>query len=1041
MNLTTLFIRRPVLAISLSLAILLFGIKAIGSMPITEYPPTINTTVDITTHYFGASPKTVTAFVTAPLEKAIGQAPGINYMTADSEEGLSIIQVYMKMGQNPDAALSQIQTKVNSVLNQLPVGVLIPIVQEISGSGADLIYLNYSGKAYNQQQITDYLTRVVQPALESVKGIGLTSILPPGTGPNGNTFSMRIWLNPHEMAVLGVTPSEIDTALKQNDYVAAVGRAKGEYFAVNLTANTAMHKASSFKSLIVAYHDGTPVYLDQVARVVLGAQTYNSSVLLNGKPSVSIGIMAAPGSNSLAVAHGVIAKMNSLKSSMPVGMKGFVLYNGASFISSSIDEVLIDIVIALGIVILVIYGFLGSLRALAIPVIAIPIAMLGAGSIMLALGFTINILTLLAMVLAIGLVVDDSIIVVENVHRHIEGGMTPVDAAILSGKELASPILVMATTIGAVFAPLALLGGLVGTLFGEFALTIVATVALSLVVALTLSPMLASRFLMPGKPGRVAAAIEHGFEALRVAYGRLLRASLKLWPAIVVGAALLALGLVPLFNISKSELAPPADQGIVYVNGIAPPTATLNYMNTYDRYLTSAVFDKIPSKENSFVVNGVGIGGMLLDNEMVSAVVLKPKRGGTTTQQVRAQVQKLAGNVPGMTLSAFGLPPLPGAAVGLPVQFVVTGTGGYHELDASADKIVEAAQKSGLFAYVDKDLKFNNEQVTIHINRKLAASMGFTMADIGDNLDALLGGNDVNYYSMSGLSYRVTPQVPPKLRANPAFLRDYYLRSKSGTLVPISTFVTLQYSPAPDFLPQFQQLNSVTIQANPQQGVSLGQALAFLKTTAAKTLPSTDQIHFGGESRQFVHQGNAFIFTFMFALVVVFLVLSAQFESFRDSLVVLTAVPITLIGAIVPIALGFSTINIYSEVGMIMLMGLVSKQGILIVQFARSIQMERAISKTEAVIEASELRLRPILMTVSAMIAASVPLVFASGGGAEARFSMGLVIICGLAFGSVVSLFAVPAFYQWFGATLPRRETNPEPSIGAAAAQELPAAP
>lgn len=1018
MSVTSVFIKRPILAISLSLAILLFGLKAIGSMPITEYPPTVNTTVIITTHDFGASPKTVTAFVTAPLEKAIGQAPGINYMTAVSEEGLSIVTVYMQMGQSPNGALSQIQTKVNSVLNQLPAGVLLPIVQEISGSGADLMYLNFSGKAYNQQQITDYLTRVVQPAIESVKGIGLTAILPPGTGPNGNTFSMRVWLNPQEMAVLGVTPAEVDTALKQNDYVAAVGRARGKYVAVDLAADTALHKPSSFKTLIVAYHHGAPVYLDQVANVKLGAQTYNSSVLLNGRPSVSIGVMAAPGSNSLDVAKAVVATMKRLKPSLPAGMKGFVLYNGASFISSSIDEVLLDIGIALMIVIIVIYGFLGSFRALAVPAIAIPIALLGTGTIMLALGFTINILTLLAMVLAIGLVVDDSIIVVENVHRHIEGGMTPMAAAILSAKELTSPILVMATTIAAVFAPLGLLGGLIGSLFGEFAFTIVGTVVLSLVVALTLAPMLASRFLKAGEAGRVAAFIEHWFERLRHGYSRSLRRSLEVGPAIVVGAALLTAGLYPLFNISKSELAPPADQGIVYVNGVAPPTATLEYMNAYDRYLTSSVFNKIPSRQNSFVVNGIGVGGMLLDNEMVAGLVLKPRRGSTTTQQVRAEVQNLSLGVPGMKLSAFGLPPLPGAAVGLPVQFVITGTGGYHQIDAAAAKMIAAAKTSGLFSFVDKDLKYNNEQATLKINRKLAASLGFTMADIATNLGALLGGNDVNYFSMSGLSYRVTPQVPPKLRANPDVIGDYYLKSKTGVIVPISTFVTVERTPAPDFLPQFQQLNSVTIQGSPAAGVSLGQALDFLKATAAKTLPASDQIHYGGVSRQFVRQGNAFIMTFAFALVIVFLVLSAQFESFRDALVVLTAVPITLIGAVVPIALGLSTINIYSEVGMIMLMGLVSKQGILIVQFARSIQREEGLSRAEAVIKASELRLRPILMTVAAMIAGALPLVFASGGGAAARFSMGLVIICGLAFGSIVSLFAVPAFYQWFGAVL-----------------------
>jgi multidrug efflux pump len=1022
------------MAVALSLGLLLFGVLSFSRMPITEYPPTINTIVTISTNYFGASPKTVGAFITAPLEKAVGQAPGINYMSAVSEEGLSLITIYMRMGQDPNAALAQVQTKVNSVLNQLPQGVMQPVVQEISGSGADLMYLSFVGKQYNQQQITDYLTRVVQPALESVPGIGLTAILPPGTGPNGNTFSMRVWLNPQKMAVLGITPDQITTALRENDYVAAVGRLRGNDFAVNLSANTALHDAASFGDIVVSYVHGTPIYLKQVAKVSLGAQTYDSSVLVNGSPAVSIGLQQAAGSNALAVAAGVKKVMAQLKSGMPTGMHGFVLYNGAQFIQSSLKEVLIDIGIALLIVILVIYAFLGSWRALLIPAIAIPIALIGAGTIMLSLGYTINILTLLAMVLAIGLVVDDSIIMVENIHRHIEHGSTPFHAAVLSAKELASPILVMATTIAAVFAPLGFIGGLVGILFGEFAFTIVATVLLSLIVALTLAPMLSSRLLKAGHEGRFAAAIERVFGKILRIYSRSLIASLHFWPVTVVAAFLLTIGLYPLFGISKSELAPPANQGIVYVNGIAAPTATLSYMNRYDHYLTKQVFDKIPSNQNSFVVNGLGIGGILLDNEMIAGVVLKPNRGNVTTQEVKNKIQHLSQNVPGLKLSAFGLPPLPGAAVGLPVQFVITGTGSYKDLDHTATQILDKAQKSGLFSFIDKDLKYNSETMEIHIHKRLAASMGLSMADIGKNLGSLLGGNYVNYYSMDGLSYRVTPQVPPKLRATPAFLQDYNLRTQDGKLVPLSTFVSLSSHPAPAFLPQFQQLNSVTIQANPAVGVSLGQALGFLQTTAKSILPSSDHIDYAGVSRQFVHQSSAFAMTFAFALMVVFLVLSAQFESFRDALVVLSAVPVTLLGAMIPISLGFSTINIFSEVGMIMLMGLVSKQGILIVQFARTLQLEKGLSKTEAVVEASVLRLRPILMTVAAMIAGALPLVFATGGGAQARFSMGLVIVAGLGFGSLVSLFVIPAFYRWMGSTLKPLEAahEAEPELAAA---------
>lgn len=1016
MHFTEPFIRRPILAISLSLVLFFFGLRSLGLMPITEYPPTDSSMITVTTHYFGATPKTVNAFITAPLEKAVGQAPGINYMTAVSEDGISILTLYMRMGENPNAALSQVQSKVNTVLNQLPKGVMQPVVQEMSGSGAYLMLLSYHGKGFNQQQITDYLTRVVQPAIQSVPGVGLTAILPPGTGPNGNTYAMRVWLNPQEMAVLGVTPAQVSDALKKNDFVAAVGRLRGEYTAVSLSANTALHSAAEFRNLVVATVHGVPIHLEQVAKVSLGAQTYDSSVMVDGQPAVNIGIQQAPGSNALQVAQGIHKVMTQLKATMPPGMQGYTIYNGAQFVKSSLQEVEINIGLALLVVILVIYLFMGSWRALIVPALAIPVAMVGALTILHALGYTLNLLTLLAMVLAIGLVVDDAIIVVENVHRHIEHGATPLHAALLSARELASPILVMATTLVAVFAPMAFIGGLVGHLFSEFAFTIVATVLLSMIAALTLAPMLASRVLKAGQEGRVSHLVDHVFGRLKAFYGRLLFASLRVWPATVALALVLTGGIYFLFSISQSELAPPANQGIVYVNGVAQPTATLEYMNAYDHYLTNTVFDKIASRSHSFAVNGVGIGGMLLNNEVMAGVVLKPERGTVTTHQVKAKVQKLAEQVPGMKLSAFGLPPLPGAAVGLPVQFVLTSTGGsYHQLDGISAKLVQEAKASGLFSFVCKNLKYNNQIQQVVINRQMAASFGLSMADIGQNLETLLGGNYVNYFDMDGLSYRVVPQVPPALRANPDFLKAYTIKTPSGAEIPLSTFVSLKSESAPTFLPQFQQLPAVFIQANPAPGVSLGQALQFLQSHAQKILPGGDQIHYAGVSRQYVHQGNALAVTFAFALLMVLLLLAAQFNSFRDALVVLTAVPVALFGALLPISLGASSVNIYSEVGMVMLIGLIAKQGILIVQFARVMQEEKQLDKRHAVVEAATLRLRPILMTVAAMIAGAVPLLFASGGNADARFSMGLVIVSGLGFGSLVSLFVIPAFYVWFG--------------------------
>lgn len=577
------FIHRPVLAVTVVLALFFFGLRSLAMLPITEYPPTKTSLITITTHYFGATPKTVNAFITAPLEKAVGQIPGINYMTAMSEDGISIITLYMRMGMNPNTALSQTQIKVNSVLNQLPKGVMQPIVVEMPGSGAYLMYLTFAGKDFNQQQITDYLTRVVQPAIQSVPGVGVTNILPPGTGPNGNTFAMRVWLNPRQMAVLGVTPTDVRAALQANDFVSAAGRLRGTYTAVSLTANTALHSAAQFRRLVVKSVHGVPIRLDQVARVTLGAQTYDSSVLVNGRPAVNLGIMQAPGSNALHVAAGVKRRLSALVGNMPPGMHGRVLYDGAQFVRDSVHEVIDDIGLALLIVIAVIYLFMGSWRALIVPAIVIPIAMVGAMTVLHALGYTLNLLTLLAMVLAIGLVVDDAIIVVENVHRHMEHGATPVHAAVASVRELASPILVMTMTLVAVFSPMAFLGGLIGQLFSEFALTIVSTVLMSMIAALILAPMLSSRVLRAGAAGGMTHWIETAFSQLKGMYGRLLQRSLVYWPVTVTVAALLTAGVAGLFVISPRELAPPANQGIIYVNGVAQPTATLNYMSAYDR--------------------------------------------------------------------------------------------------------------------------------------------------------------------------------------------------------------------------------------------------------------------------------------------------------------------------------------------------------------------------------------------------------------------------------------------------------------------------
>jgi multidrug efflux pump len=632
-----------------------------------------------------------------------------------------------------------------------------------------------------------------------------------------------------------------------------------------------------------------------------------------------------------------------------------------------------------------------------------------------------NMLTLLAMVLAIGPVVDDAIIVVENVHRHMEHGATPVQAALASVRELASPILVMATTPVAVFSPMAFIGGLIGQLFSEFAFTVVAAVFMSMVTALIFAPMLASHVLKAGTNDRMTRWADGGFSYLKGHYALLLHHTLQFWPVTVTVtvAGLLTLGVVGLFVLSPQELAPPANQGIVYVNGVAQPTATLGYMTAYDRYLTRSVFDRIESRSDSFAVNGVGIGGFLLNNDVMAGVVLKPNRGAQSTQEVREQIQRLARRVPGLKLSAFGLPPLPGAAVGLPVQFIITSIGGgYAGLDHVARKVTRRARASGLFSFVCKNLKYDDVLLRIRIHCEMLADFGITAADVGKSLATPRGGNYVNYYSMDGLSYRVVPQVPAALRANPGLLQDYMIKTPSGVEVPLSIFVSLKSESAPTFLPQFQNLPAVFITGSPAPGVSLGEALGFLRHAAASVLPRGYQVHDAGVSRQFMQQGNTLFVTFGFALLMVVLLLAAQFDGFRDAVVVICAVPLALFGALLPIALGLSSIDIYSEVGLVMLIGLIAKQGILVVKFARHLPMQRQLGKREAVIEAATLRLRPILMTVAAMIAGAVPLVLASGGNAQARFSMGLVIISGLGFGSLVALFVIPSFYLWFGQAL-----------------------
>ncbi len=1011
MKFTDIFIHRPVLATALSLVILLLGLRAYTEMTVREYPAITNTVVTVTTAYPGANPNTIQGFITTRLERVIASAPGIDYMTSNSSEGMSTITVYMKLNYSPDAAVANIQSKVQQVTNELPAGSQLPVINVTVGNTTDLMYIAFYSNQLNQQQITDYLLRVVQPKLAAVSGVGQAQILPPGSG-NGNTYSMRVWLNPRKMAALGISASQVSQILAANDFISAVGSTRGTETGDTIVATTNLHDAAQFRNLVVKNVGNTIIRLKDIAQVELGAQNYDSSAYFDGKPAAFVGIQEAPSANSLNVAAGVKAALAELGTTLPPGMHMAIPYDATDYIKASINDVLITIGITLAVVVLVIFLFLGSFRSVLIPAVAIPLSIIGAGFIMWAMGFTINLLTLLAIVLAIGLVVDDAIIVVENVHRHIDEGKSPLQAALMTGRELGTAIVVMSTTLIAVFAPIGFMSGLTGSLFSEFAFTLVATVLVSMVVALTLSPMLSSKILRASSAHGFAHFIDTRYEELRRLYDRLLRSSLNFVPVTLLFAAVIFVSIYFLFTTSKQELAPQEDQGVIFNMGTGAPNITPELLGKYGMKIVHDL-EKYPETRATFMVTGISVGSGGGTNSLIAGMRLKNwDKRSVTAMQLAPQVQQQMNGITGLQVASFQRPSLPGSAGGLPVQFVLQSSGGYDKLDQVANDVINRAQKSGLFVYVTKDLRIDNPEIVLHIHRNMAANLGLTMADIAQDLQPLLGGNYVNRFDLKGRSYEVIPQVPDHFRANPGMLKTYYVATATGQMVPLSTLVSVETEVQPQFLPQFQQLNSATIQAVPAPGVTLGQALAYLKTQAQNIMPKGFSIDYSSQSRQYMQEKSGLLVTFALAILLIYLLLAAQFESFRDPLIVLITVPMSISGALIFISLGLATINIYTEVGLITLIGLIAKQGILIVQFANQIQRHEGLDKRSAVEKASSIRLRPILMTTGAMVLGVLPLLLASGAGAVSRFDMGLVIFTGLAIGSFFSLFVVPAIYM-----------------------------
>ena len=964
-----------------------------------QYPRSDIAIVRVSTTYVGANADLVRGFITTPLERVIASADGIDYMESSSAQSLSTITVHLKLNYDTNAALTQIQAKVAQVRNDLPPEAEAPIIElETADNQFAAIYLGFSSANLDQNQITDYLTRVVQPKLSAISGVQRADIL------GKRTFAMRIWLKPEKMAALGISPTQLREALSRNNYLSALGRTKGSMVSVNLVANTDLRTPEEFRQLVVKEQDGVIVRLGEVADVVLGAEDYEQDVRFNGETATFIGIWALPTANSLDVVRSVRKVMPEIEAQVPVGMKVGIPYDSTEYIQDAINEVLRTLTETLLIVIVVIFLFLGSVRAVIIPIVAIPISLVGAVFLMLAAGFTINLLTLLAIVLSVGLVVDDAIVMVENVERHLHSGKSAVRAAIDAARELVGPIIAMTITLAAVYTPLGIQGGLTGALFREFAFTLAGAVIVSGVVALTLSPMMSSKLLRPGSSERgFAGWINRRFETVRRMYSGMLASTLRYRPVVLVLWILVALLTIPFYMFSQRELAPAEDQGVVFGYIQASANSTLDQTKLYASQIHD-VYKSFPESGSIFQLISPtgGFGGM----------VTKPWSQRTkTAQQLLVESLGPLSQIAGVRIIPQTPPPLPGGG-DFPVDFVIATAAEPQQLQGLADQLVQKAFASGLFIYADSDLKFDQPQAEVLFDRDKVRAQGVDLKQAGQDLSTLLGGNYVNRFSIQGRSYKVIPQVKRADRLTPDQLSKMYVTGAGGRLVALSTFASLRTSAEPRELKKFQQLNAVRIQGVMPPQVPLDQALGVLENEGRKILPQGFTIDYAGESRQLRTEGSKFLSTFLLSAILIYLVLAAQFESFRDPFIILAgSVPLALSGALLFSFLGWTTLNIYSQVGLITLVGLVSKNGILIVQFANQLQ-EAGKDKIAAIIEAASTRLRPILMTTAATVVGHFPLVFATGPGAGARNSIGIMLVTGMIVGTAFTLFVVPSIYM-----------------------------
>ncbi len=1010
MKFTELFIRRPVIAIVVNLIIVIAGLQAIRTLNVRQYPRSENAAITVTTVYVGANAALVRGFITTPLERVIAAADGIDYIESESRQNTSIIRARLKLNYDATRALAEISSKVDQVRRDLPPEAEVPILNiESADSQFASAYLSFSSELLKQNEITDYLVRVVQPRLSAIEGVQRADIL------GARTFAMRIWLKPDRMAALNVSPVQVRQALANNNYLAAVGQTKGSLVQVNLTANTDLRSAGEFQQLVIRERDGATVRLSDVADVVLGAEDYDAAVNFSGQTAVFIGIWALPNANALDVVKRVRGEMDSLQKEIPEQIKSVIAYDATKYIKSAVEDVERTLRDTLLIVVFVIFLFLGSLRSVIVPVVAIPVSLIGAVFLAQVFGFTVNLLTLLAIVLSVGLVVDDAIVVVENVERHLRQGMRPVEAAILGARELVGPIIAMTITLAAVYTPIAFQGGLTGSLFREFALTLAGAVTISGVVALTLSPVMSAYLLRAGQEERgLAGVINRAFDRLRSMYERHLGMALQSRRPIYVAWIVVSVLVFFMFSMAPKELAPAEDQGVLFGLVDTPANSTLDQVTQSTREVNKAMLS-LPEADFTFQIT--------FPNGGFWGVGFKPwNERKRSPAQVLPEATKSVMAIPGIQTFPIMPPALPGGGT-FPVEIVVASTAETSEILGFAKQLQEKATASKMFAFPPLiDVKLDQPESQIEIDREKVAELGLNLQSVGQDLSAAVGGNFVNRFSVAGRSYKVIPQLLRAERLNPEQLNDIYVTGPNGQLIALSAIAKIQNTVTARSLPRFQQLNAVKI-----SGVAfrpLDEALGFLENEAAKILPKGYVIDYTGESRQLRTEGNKFLPAFVLAVVLIFLVLAAQFNSFRDPFVILAgSVPLGMFGALVMTFLKMpnpnlhfftdgwtTTLNVYSQVGLVTLVGLVSKNGILIVEFANKLQ-EQGHSKIEAVRQAAVTRLRPILMTSVATVCGHFPLTLVKGPGAAARNSIGLVLVAGMAMGTAFTLFFVPAIY------------------------------